>query len=197
MSLASYKETAYLSRPLCCSNKQFQHLGGGSVYCVPHNTTTRTQAWKHAANTSQGCPLEVMWSLHPEKRRYRNVSLYGTAIRMFTANTGYTNCAQKSLGWSGHSQLFYFDTYTRNCRLPTPSVLCDCGGGDRGSIPSIRKRVFFSAAASRPALWPTQPPIQRIPGSLPEGKRRPKPDAVHSPHLVTKSINPSGRALLL
>jgi hypothetical protein len=36
--------------------------------------------------------------------------------------------------------------------------------GDRGSIPGIDERIFPLASVSRPALWPTQPPIQWVLG---------------------------------
>jgi hypothetical protein len=45
-----------------------------------------------------------------------------------------------------------------------------CGLDGRGSIP-VRRKIFFPSTASRPALGPTQPPIQWVPEVLfPEGK---------------------------
>jgi len=47
---------------------------------------------------------------------------------------------------------------------------------------------FSSSLMSRPALGPTQPPIQWVLEDLsPGGKERPKRDADHSPHLVPRS----------
>jgi hypothetical protein len=42
----------------------------------------------------------------------------------------------------------------------------DCGLGDQG------QRIFILASASRPALGPTQPPVQWVPGVLSPGVKR-------------------------
>jgi hypothetical protein len=44
--------------------------------------------------------------------------------------------------------------------------------GDRGSIPGRGERIFPLASATRPALGPTQPPAQRVPGILPPVVKR-------------------------
>jgi hypothetical protein len=56
--------------------------------------------------------------------------------------------------------------------------------GDRGSIPDRGERIFPVASVSRPALGPTQPPVQP---PFPGAKTRPGRDADHSPYLVTRS----------
>jgi hypothetical protein len=54
--------------------------------------------------------------------------------------------------------------------------------GYRGSIPSSGERIFPLASVSRPALGPTQPPVQWVLGGpFPGGKARPGRDADHSP----------------
>jgi hypothetical protein len=41
--------------------------------------------------------------------------------------------------------------------------------GDRGSIPSRCESIFPLASVSRPALMPTQPPVQWVPGVISPG----------------------------
>jgi hypothetical protein len=45
----------------------------------------------------------------------------------------------------------------------------NCGLDDRGSIPDRGIGFFFEPPASRPALGPTQPPIQWVSGVLSQG----------------------------
>jgi hypothetical protein len=49
------------------------------------------------------------------------------------------------------------------------SIVSDCRLDDRGSIPSRGKGFFPLASVSRPALRPTQPPIQWVPVVLSQG----------------------------
>jgi hypothetical protein len=41
--------------------------------------------------------------------------------------------------------------------------------------------IFLFTTASRPAVGPTQPPIQWVPGAPSPGVKRPEPEADHSP----------------
>jgi hypothetical protein len=53
--------------------------------------------------------------------------------------------------------------------------------GRSGFDPRRGQRIFTLASVSRPALGPTQPPVQWVPGVLsPGGKARPGRDADHS-----------------
>jgi hypothetical protein len=53
-------------------------------------------------------------------------------------------------------------------------------GGGRSSSPGMFKNFLFSTS-SRPALGPTQPPIQWVMGALSPGVKRPGREADHSP----------------
>jgi hypothetical protein len=72
----------------------------------------------------------------------------------------------------------------RTVRVSDSSVVNSDGIRDgllrsRGSIPS-RIREFLFSIAPRPSLWPTQPPIQWVPGALSPRVRRPGCETAHS-----------------
>jgi hypothetical protein len=60
--------------------------------------------------------------------------------------------------------------------------------GDRGSIPGRGEMIFPPASVSRPALGPTQPLVQWVPGVLSPGVKRDRGVTLTThPHLVPRS----------
>jgi hypothetical protein len=55
----------------------------------------------------------------------------------------------------------------------------------QGSSPN-RDKIFLFSIASRPALGPTQPPIQWVPGTLSQGVKRLGREADHSPPAIAE-----------
>jgi hypothetical protein len=74
-------------------------------------------------------------------------------------------------------------------RVSSGSIVSDYGLDDRaiGVRSPAGKRIFPLTSVSRPALGPTQPPVQWVPWVFSPGvKARPGRDADHSPHLVSR-----------
>jgi hypothetical protein len=60
--------------------------------------------------------------------------------------------------------------------------------GDRGSIPGRGERIFLLVSVTWPALGPTQPPVQWVPGVLSPGVKRGRGVTLTThPHLVLRS----------
>jgi hypothetical protein len=69
---------------------------------------------------------------------------------------------------------FVFDTLHYLLRVSSVSIVWLRTGrpGDRSSIPGRGERTFPLVSVSRPALGPTQPPVQWVPGVLSPGLKR-------------------------
>jgi hypothetical protein len=76
------------------------------------------------------------------------------------------------LHFSVRNFTFNFTLFYEWSRGSSGSMVSDYGLDDQGSIPRQRQRIFLLASAFRPALGPTQPPIQWVPGVLSPGVKR-------------------------
>jgi hypothetical protein len=128
-----------------------------------------------------------------------NTSRFGTAGMSQYSSDCLLN--QKSyIPWKFVEIRYYFClAQIRNCLQPSAgagvaqSVQCLTTGwmtGRSGFDPRQRQRIFPLSSVSRPALRPTQPPVQWVPGVLSPGvKARPGRDADHSPLSSAEVVN--------
>jgi hypothetical protein len=68
-------------------------------------------------------------------------------------------------------------------------IVLGYGLDDRGFESRQGLGIFFPTSASRPALGPTQPPMQWVPGALSLGVKRPGREADHSHPFSAKVKN--------
>jgi hypothetical protein len=89
--------------------------------------------------------------------------------------------------------LYLYSYYkTKGSRVSSVSTVSDYGLDDRaiGDRSPAVQRIFPLTSVTRPALGPTQPPIQWVPGVLsPWVKARPRRDADHSPPSSAEVVN--------
>jgi hypothetical protein len=103
----------------------------------------------------------------------------------FTASSSNSNLLFRPLK-SAISQLFSAPAAFRS-RGSLVSIVPNYGLDDRGSIPEQRQKIFLLASASRPAMRPTHPPVQRVPGVLSPGVKRGRGVMLTTnPHLVPR-----------
>jgi hypothetical protein len=103
---------------------------------------------------------------------YRHLSIYTISIYVFHFPTVYPCFAFKN---NARTSKFPFLALLRGEPVSSVrySVWIRAGRpGDRGLFPRRGERIFSLASVSRPALGPTQPPVQRIPGVLSPGLKR-------------------------
>jgi hypothetical protein len=88
------------------------------------------------------------------------------------------------------SKFFHFGLFFLHYLLTICPISCNGYGLDGlwvGSSSPGRVKNFLFSTSSRPALGPTQPPMQRVLGALSPGVKQPVREADHSPQLVTRS----------
>jgi hypothetical protein len=88
--------------------------------------------------------------------------------------------------------VFTSSPVTEGSRVSSVSIVSDYGLDDRaiGVRSPAGAEEFSSASVSRPAMGPTQPPVQWVPVVLSPGiKARPGRDADHSPPSSAEVVN--------
>jgi hypothetical protein len=83
-------------------------------------------------------------------------------------------------------RFFLITTFTHRSRVSSGSIVSDYGRS--GFDPRQGQRIFPLASLSRPALGPTQPPVQWVPGVLSPGVKLGRGATLTThPHLVPRS----------
>jgi hypothetical protein len=122
-------------------------------------------------------------ALCPQSRTNRHHYIQNTRIYIFVS----TYPTQGETCLSKKCTVIYPFTPKRS-RGSSGSIVSDYGLDDRGSIPGRDKWFFSLTSVSKPALWPTQPPVQWVPGVLSPGIKRGRGVMLTThPYLVPRS----------
>jgi hypothetical protein len=110
-----------------------------------------------------------------------------SSVSNFSALAGFTSSLSTLSSNSGPSLQSF---HPRGSRVSSGSIVSDYGLDDRaiGVRSPAGARIFPLASVSRPALGPTQPPVQWVPRVLSPGVKRGRGVALTThPHLVSRS----------
>jgi hypothetical protein len=112
----------------------------------------------------------------------RTIALLIEGVSTSETSVSFIETTRCNIPADGHLRNLFCFFYMKCSHVLTQTWLRAGRPGDRGSIPGGGQRIFPLTSVFMPALGPTQPPVQWVPGVLSPGvKARPGRDADHSP----------------